>query len=239
MSRAPSTPGGGRRPARKAAEPASAPELEQRRDRARQEASVEYLRRWHELRRVAAAVFHEKGLRDTTLADIAEAAGTDRATLYYYVRNKHELFTEVMRDSMTTIEAITEGISAGPGTPPERLRAMIVAMMEQYEEHFPYPSIYAAEDLTRLDADDPWQRELAGHAQHIFEMFRAVVAEGLEDRSLTATLGPGVLAQMIIGAVAWSNRWYRPGAGATQAGHGIADVLLGGLQAPRRGQHRR
>ncbi|MGD9701288.1 MAG: TetR/AcrR family transcriptional regulator [Acidimicrobiia bacterium] len=224
----------------------TAPGLDVRRRRARSESSEDYQQRRAELLRAAASVFHAKGFTKATMSDIAEAAGTDRATVYYYVENKLELFIELTRDALQAIESGFRAIVDDDDLPPaEQLRRLIVHNMVQFAAHDPYLHIYAMEDMSRLDVDQPWQTELAAHAQRLFEIVRAVVAAGLADGTLRSTLGAGVIAQTILGAVAWSNRWFDPSRGGDprELGEGLASLLLDGLisrgdgaTAPRTGR---
>jgi TetR/AcrR family transcriptional regulator, cholesterol catabolism regulator len=218
-----------------AVDPATDGGLGHRRSRARLESSEEYLRRRSELLAAAAAVFHQKGLSETTLGDVAEAAGTDRATVYYYVKNKHELFAEVIRDSMLAVEAGAEEIDSQDLAPREKLRRLIVDQMTKYATHYPYLYIYAVEDLARLEVDQPWQQELAGHGQRVFDIYRGVVAAGMNDGTFGSELSAGVLAQTVLGTVAWSHRWYRPESGMdpVATGEALAALILTGLMAER------
>lgn len=217
-----------------AAAPAVSRGLSQRRTRARIEWSEEYQRRRAELLQAAATVFHQKGLAEATLADIADAAGTDRATVYYYVKNKHELFVEVIRDSLVATEAAAAAVSAKDLEPLDKLRQLIVSSVVHYAKYYPYLYIYAVEDLTRLDVDEPWQEELAERSQNIFEMYRLAIVEGLADGSIVSTLTPGVIAQILVGVGAWSHRWLRPeqGTDPVASGEALADLMLQGMAAP-------
>jgi len=52
--------------------------------------------RLREVLDVAASLFHEKGYRSTSLADIAEALGMNKASLYYYVRSKEDMARQLI-----------------------------------------------------------------------------------------------------------------------------------------------
>ncbi|MFN2536808.1 MAG: helix-turn-helix domain-containing protein [Mycobacteriales bacterium] len=65
--------------------------------RARGRKNEEYRTRRALLLEQAAELFHTNGLAATSLADIATAAGMDRATIYYYFSNKEEVVAEVLR----------------------------------------------------------------------------------------------------------------------------------------------
>ena len=70
-----------------------------RRAAALAEGGAAYTERRAEIVAAAAQVFRKKGFTATSLADIAESLGTDRATLYYYIGSKDELFHEIVRDA--------------------------------------------------------------------------------------------------------------------------------------------
>jgi TetR/AcrR family transcriptional regulator, cholesterol catabolism regulator len=66
-------------------------ELSRKRQRAGQTPSRNYITRRRALIRAAAEVFRIKGLSGTSLHDISEAIGVDRASLYYYFGSKEQL----------------------------------------------------------------------------------------------------------------------------------------------------
>jgi AcrR family transcriptional regulator len=216
---------------------ASSSALAQRRKSARNDNSAEYQQRRQQLINAAAEVFHRKGFGETSLRDIAEQAGTDRTTLYYYVTSKQELFVEVIRESLLEGVSAGERILASDDTPTVRLRELLRALMLGYTQHYPYLFVWAQQDMSHLDIREAPQRELAELAQRSYEIMREVVVEGLADGSFHSRLGPGVIAQTFIGAVARSSMWYTPEYDATpeDLAEDLAALLVDGLTArPRR-----
>ena len=55
-----------------------------------------YREKQEAIRRAAGKVFHQRGFHATKLNDVAESAGVDRASLYYYVGSKEQLFRDVV-----------------------------------------------------------------------------------------------------------------------------------------------
>lgn len=49
---------------------------------------------------VAKKLIQQYGLNKTTMEDIAKAAGKGKSTLYYYFKNKEEIFDEVIKQEM-------------------------------------------------------------------------------------------------------------------------------------------
>src|SRR5438094_131055 len=84
--------------------------IERRRLAARAEGGEEYQTKLRQLVNVAADVFKEKGYEAATLAEIAERFGSVRASLYYYVSGKEELFQEAVRDILARNLADAERI---------------------------------------------------------------------------------------------------------------------------------
>ncbi len=74
--------------------------IARRRSTALSEGGPDYAAKRAELVRVATAVFRLRGYAATSLNEIAHAFGTDRASLYYYVASKEELFQECVADAV-------------------------------------------------------------------------------------------------------------------------------------------
>jgi len=82
-----------------------------RRAAARDEGGAAYQERRTEIVRAAAEMFKKNGYRGTKLNDVAEAMGLDRASLYYYVGSKEELFHEVVGTAVETNADAAEQIA--------------------------------------------------------------------------------------------------------------------------------
>src|SRR5689334_2023135 len=93
-----------------------------RRAAARDGKNRAYTLRRAEIVNAAAEVFKERGYQGTSLADIAEAAGTERASLYYYVSSKEELLDEVVTDVVKANLVVAETIRDASGPAPAKLR---------------------------------------------------------------------------------------------------------------------
>jgi AcrR family transcriptional regulator len=56
----------------------------------------------------ASNIFAQKGYEDTTIAEIAEAAGVAVGTVYLYFHNKREIYTSVSLDQIVALAAVME-----------------------------------------------------------------------------------------------------------------------------------
>lgn len=191
-----------------------------------------YWERRRELVEAAAKVFKEKGYAGARLGDIAAAMGTDRASLYYYVENKRELFHEVVRDAVDANVIRAEAIRDGAGSGPEKVRALIHSLMASYAEHHPYLFVYIQEDMTRMDQNgSPWAKEMRRLNKRYDNAVLSIVESGLADGSLRSQGSPRIIANGLIGLVNWSHRWYTPTGGPSpdDIADAYAEMVLQGL----------
>src|SRR5262247_4150231 len=80
---------------------------------------------------VAADLFYRRGIRAVGVDAIAEAAGTNKMTLYRHFASKDELVAEYLRQSAKLADACWERLrQAHPGDPRAQLRAWLREMAE-------------------------------------------------------------------------------------------------------------
>src|SRR5258708_28835905 len=78
---------------------------------------------------VAADLFYRHGVKAVGVESIAEAAGTNKMTLYRHFASKDELVAEYLRRSAKKADAIWDALEAAhPGDPLAQLRAWLAAM---------------------------------------------------------------------------------------------------------------
>lgn len=206
-----------------------------RRAAAKKEGGAAYQQRRAEILKVAAAVFKERGLQGTSLNEIAEAVGTDRASLYYYIGSRQELFSDVVREAVEANVALAEKIEASPDPAPQKLRRLAVGLMESYAENYPFLYVYIQEDLNRIN--DP-ERTNGAHAMNrrFDAAVIAIIQEGLDRGTLRSSATARTIAFGFIGMLNWTHRWFEPGhAGpsATEIGESFATMMLDGLATTR------
>ncbi|MFT9846087.1 TetR/AcrR family transcriptional regulator [Aneurinibacillus sp. REN35] len=118
-------------------------------------------KRMFQIRRVAAEVYLQKGLR-MEIGDIAQKAGIGRGTIYHYYNNKIALLEDLLLDALQEAKQLTEETLKGNGCPAKRLeayaRAQLSTWMEQpfifilyknfFQDHEPLP-INNSQELER------------------------------------------------------------------------------------------
>ncbi len=204
-----------------------------RRAAARTDGSPAYRERRTEIARAAALVFKQRGFRGTTLSHIAQALDTDRASLYYYVSSKEEIFQEIVGDAMRINLATAVEIRDGPGTAAQRLRALIQGLMESYAEFYPVLYVLIQENLNHVAPErSGWAAEMRAINREWEDVLTEIVRAGQQEGTLRGGSPPWLIAYGITGMVGWTNRWFHPDqspVSATEVGEAFATILLDGL----------
>jgi AcrR family transcriptional regulator len=203
--------------------------IEARRRAAMEEGGVAYLARRAEIISVAANVFRERG-SEATLRDVAEALGTERASIYYYISSKEELLQEIVRDALERDMIAAKEIKRSTASTPDKIRALIDSMVLSYAENYPTMNVYI-EDLGRIARQDSeWAVDVIEETRQYEALVRAILMEGQEDGTLRPDIPLGVSAMALFGMINWMYRWYRPNYPTPPAeiARGLAEIFLGG-----------
>lgn len=204
-----------------------------RRSAAREDSSALYRRRRTEIAEAAIRVFDRMGLKGASISAVAAELNIDRASVYYYISSKEELFDEIMRTVAERNSDLARQIALSPLPPIQKLRDLIVAIMTSYGKHYPLLFIYIRENLSHVPEDrSNWSAEVRRINRTIEDAFIDIIEEGYADGSLR-NVGPAkVVAFGMLGVVGWTHRWFRPATSefsAQQIGETYADMILGGM----------
>ena len=204
-----------------------------RRAAARSEGLASYRERRAEIVRAAALVFKQRGFRGTTLGHVAEAMDADRASLYYYVGSKEELFQEIVGDAMRVNLATAIEIRDGPGSAAQRLRTLVESLMRSYADFYPVLYVIIQEDLSQVDPEHgEWASEMRQINRDWEDALTAIISSGQREGTLSDAAPAWLVAYGITGMVGWTNRWFHPDRGpltAAEIGQAFATILLDGL----------
>lgn len=205
--------------------------IAKRRATAKAEASKHYVSRRNDLIRAAALVFKSKGLSETSIDDIAQAAGVDRASLYYYVASKQELFEEVVYGAVLANIETAEKILASDDPAPEKLKNLIEQVMIAYGEHFPHIYVYVQEDAARIKGSGKNKGRIQDLQRRFDRALIAIIEEGIESGEFRSDISPRITAFGVIGMFNWSHRWFTPDGpvSAKEVGKEFADLATSGL----------
>jgi len=150
----------------------------------------------------ATAVFTEKGLDRATMAEIADAAGINKATIYLYFDSKAAL-TQAIAEAIFAQElADLQAAYESPGTAIERLTAFYEALIrdegliaDKVGVLPLMPIIYEFYALG-LRRDDV-RAVLADFLNHSAALLAAIIQEGIESGEFVATTDPSRAARAL------------------------------------------
>jgi len=204
-----------------------------RRRAAKAGASEIYEQRRKEIAEAATRVFHRLGYQGTSMGAVADEMGIDRASLYYYISSKAELFDEVVHEVVENNLAIANRILEGEGTPPDKLRELISAIMRSFQVDYPLLYIYLGEDLRRVgDKRSKWSRKMAVLNRDYEDALVRIIEDGYRDGSFR-NVGPArLVTNGIFGMLNWSKCWYKPERSehsAEEIARTFAEMVLGGM----------
>lgn len=153
----------------------------------------------------AMGIFAARGFDGATLEAVADELGYTKPALYYYFRNKEDLFSAIVIESLREASARILGIRADNAEPREQLRQLI-----QYyvDEHFTrrgffaiYHQLHSFRDKVLKGPElEEFERLSASIPQAIMGMIGDGVASGVFRRKEPAVLG-GVIFGMLTGVL--------------------------------------
>lgn len=171
------------------------------------------------LRDAAARLFRERGFHATSMRDIAKATGMLSGSIYYHYASKEQLFLDVYEEGVRRIAEHVQAAVRGERESWARLRAASVAHLEMLLER----SDYAQVVIRVLPQDVPEVAErLAALRDDYEDTFRRLV----DDLELSGDAERRRVRFLLLGALNWSQAWYRPGGGETPESIATGFLLL-------------
>jgi AcrR family transcriptional regulator len=107
----------------------------------------------------AEAQFRRFGYRRATIDDITAGAGTGKGSLYLHFDSKQAVYLAVVEASLERFVGAASRLLEGPGTVPERLRALVELTIAHYgEDELLHASLFGGGqlvdgDVSRMAAD--------------------------------------------------------------------------------------
>ena len=216
----------------------NASNISRRRRTALADGGPEYAAKREELVRIAARLFREQGYTSTRLADIANAAGLDRATVYYYVGSKEELFRESVEGILDANLAHAEAVSADKSLDADtRIRRIVDQMIGSYEQNFPQMYVYIQEQMHQVAHEQTaWAQEIVRKTKRFETIVKNLIREGIETGEFRTDVPLKLAANALFGMINWMHRWHVPGRGlsAAEIAAAFAQIFCEGMRVRRR-----
>jgi TetR/AcrR family transcriptional regulator, cholesterol catabolism regulator len=178
--------------------------------------------RRQELLRIAGQLFAERGFKNTTVRDIADAAGILSGSLYHHFDSKETMVDELLRTFQTGLFATYDDILAGDRGGRATVDAIVRASFDAIDQHHDEVAIFQ-NDAGYLMGFERFSY-LREHNRRFRDMWTTLLADGVEAGDLRADLDPELTYRFIRDTVWVAVRWYRPG--DSPSAQEIADQYL-------------
>jgi AcrR family transcriptional regulator len=135
-------------------------------------------KRRHEIFHRVVAVFLKKGFHETSMREIAEAAGLGKSTLYDYFKNKDEILVYFFEDHLNDLTEEAQKIALQNLSADKRLRQVMENYINNLQAN---KSLFMklTQDSQRLKPESQKQIQDKRHAYQ--DMIRALIDEGIRE----------------------------------------------------------
>ncbi|MFC5731433.1 MULTISPECIES: TetR/AcrR family transcriptional regulator [Nocardioides] len=190
--------------------------------------------RREELLAIAARLFAEKGFRNTTVRDIADAAGILSGSLYHHFDSKESMVDEILSTFQNELFGQYDEILASSEDARAKLERAVRVSFEAIDKH-PHEVAIFQNDADHLGSFSRFGY-LADRNTQSRQVWVTLIEEGMRTGVLRPDLDVTLTYRFIRDTVWVAVRWYRPGRGLTHSD--VADqyvrILLDGIAQPSR-----
>ncbi|PYV13873.1 MAG: hypothetical protein DMG21_20030 [Acidobacteria bacterium] len=168
--------------------------------------------RQSEILAAARRVFASRGFHDSTIEDVAEAAGIAKGTIYLYYASKLDLYWAALKAGIVAMVEEAERQMAAVATVREKMQAFIASKINYAEAQKDFFRVYFSEFGNALTHPAEMQREFKQLYLGQARMLSQVIADGVRRKELRplapesaalaiADLTRGMIVQRMVG---WS-----------------------------------
>jgi TetR/AcrR family transcriptional regulator, cholesterol catabolism regulator len=152
-------------------------------------------------------LFHERGYDRTSVREIAEAVGIQKASLYYHFRSKEAILEAVHERFMDKLFARASERHAAGGAPDELLSGYITDLLTMMRNFRPYVEVFFRERYALTGA--VWER-VRDPRRRYESYIRDAITTGIEEGIFRSDIDPLVATYGIFGMCNWSYQWFDP-----------------------------
>jgi len=175
----------------------------------------------------AVRIFREKGYHATSMRNIADAVGLQKASLYHYIPSKEALLFKIFERSSGALTQQLEAISASRDSPPDKLRRAIESHLIALCDQLDIYTVYLSE---RRALTDRYHAKVRAEGEKHARLIEQILQEGIARRDFRV-MDTKMVALAILGMCNWLYQWYAPDGRLTprQIAAIFAEVVIGGL----------
>jgi AcrR family transcriptional regulator len=178
---------------------------------------------------IAATLFAERGFKNTTVRDIADAAGILSGSLYHHFDSKESMVDEILRTFQDELFAGYDAILASDDDARTKIEKAVRLSFEAIDQH-PHEVAIFQNDADYLGGFERFGYLAERNAQSR-NVWMTLLNEGVESGALRDDLDVTLTYRFIRDTVWVAVRWYRPGGqhGHTEVADQYVRILLDGI----------
>ena len=187
-----------------------------------------------ELLAIAADLFAQRGFKNTTVRDIADAAGILSGSLYHHFDSKESMVDEILLGFQTELFKKYDEILGSDLDARGKVEAVVRVSFEAIDQHHAEVAIFQNDSGYLMEFERfGYLRE---HNTRFREMWLDLLRGGVESGALRPDVDAELVFRFIRDTVWVAVRWYRPGGemSADQVADQYLSILLDGIAARRR-----
>jgi AcrR family transcriptional regulator len=185
--------------------------------------------RRQELLAIAARLFAERGFKNTTVRDIADAAGILSGSLYHHFDSKESIVDELLDSFQQALWREYDAIEASDLTPRQKLEAVVRTSFDAIDRHHSEVAIFQT-DAAYLSSFERFAY-LGERNTRFRTLWTGLLRQGVASGELRADLNVELVYRFLRDTVWVAVRWYRPGGDLTpeQVADQYLHILLDGI----------
>ncbi|TVZ02145.1 TetR/AcrR family transcriptional regulator [Trebonia kvetii] len=179
----------------------------------------------------AAEMFARKGIRSTTVREIADSVGVLSGSLYHYFSSKDEIVKEILMGFLAAIQDRYGEVLAQGQDASQTLRAVVLASLRVAKQQPDATVIYQNE--LRYLRETPQYKEVQAAAADVQRVWAGVIERGVADGTFRDDISPRIFHRLIRDAVWLSGRGQHSDAGYSteRLADAITSIFLQGFAA--------
>src|SRR5215813_9613307 len=156
---------------------------------------------------VAAEVFHRKGYDNTSMSEVAEAAGLTKAGLYHHVSSKESLLFTVLDSGLDFTESYVMKPLESIADPLDRLKAMIDLHLRLVLEERNLEVTGLLHECKTLSPSD--RARIDKRKKEYVRMTTKLISDVVKKFHIE-DVNPKLAAFALLGMLNWTYQWYKP-----------------------------
>ncbi len=182
-----------------------------------------------ELLAIAGRLFAERGFRNTTVRDIADAAGILSGSLYHHFDSKEAMVDELLDSFQQDLFAQYDEIVARDAGPRTKLETVVRVSFDAIDKHHSEVAIFQ-NDAAYLAGFDRFAY-LTERNTRFQQLWRGLLRQGVEAGALREDLDVDLVYRFLRDTVWVAVTWYRPGGplSAEQVADQYLSILFEGI----------